>query len=251
MRSSFACVLFLAAMLAACGDDVVVAPSQGLPGGGNGGANGNLAAPPDAGADASGPVAQLNFHDEDFVESPQNRDPFRSFARIFKVHPPESGQRTVIMPTTGIDEMTLIAIVTGTADARAMFTDPAGIGYIVQRSDYLGRPEVVQTGGDQGMAVTLNWRVDRIRPDSVVLVREDPTAPGNPPLTRVIPLHEANENPNIAASGQGVRATAAAGAAPGAFVGGADELDHGSSAAWGAYSAQGGGTSNATLVGAP
>ena len=44
------------------------------------------------------------------------------------------------------------------------------------------------------MAVTLNWRVDRIRPNEVVLTREDPTAPNRPPLTRIIPLHTEDED---------------------------------------------------------
>jgi type IV pilus assembly protein PilP len=201
-----AAAALVALALAGCGDDVTDVRGAGGPATGDGTGTGpGLAAPPDGGVDGAATPVTLNFRDEDFVESPQNRDPFRSYARLFKVRPPESAQRRVIMPTTGLDEMTLIAIVSGTSDARAMFTDPAGIGYVLQRGDYVGRPEVVQTGGDQGMAVTLNWRVDRIRPDSVVLVREDPTAPGNPPLTRVIPLHTPDETPNIAASGQGVQ----------------------------------------------
>lgn len=215
MRALVLLCTLLTAMLAGCGDDV--APTRGAgapppPGPGNGG---NLGAPPDAGTDSGTVIAILDYHDEDFVESPQNRDPFRSFARLFKVRPPDAPQRRVIMPTTGLDEMTLIAIVSGTAEPKAMFTDPIGVGYTVARGDYVGRPEVVQTGGDQGMAVTLNWRVDRIRPDSVVLIREDPTAPGNPPLTRVIPLHSENEQSAPAGSGgQGLHVTPGPGAMP-------------------------------------
>ena len=106
------------------------------------------------------------------------------------MRPPESPQRTVLLPTTGLDQMRLIAIISGVAQPRAMIVDPAGVGHVVERGDYIGRPEVVQTGGTEGMPVTLNWRVDRIRPNEVVLTREDPTAPNRPPLTRVIPLHE-------------------------------------------------------------
>ena len=86
--------------------------------------------------------------------------------------------------------MKLIAIVTGIATPRAMLTDTSSVGHVVRRGDYIGRPEVVQAGGGEGMAVTLNWRVDRIRAGSVVLTREDPSSPDKPPLTRVIPLHE-------------------------------------------------------------
>jgi type IV pilus assembly protein PilP len=134
------------------------------------------------------------FVDEDFTEfDVQNRDPFRSFARAFKAQAAAPAQRRVLMPSTSLDEMKLIAIVTGIATPRAMLTDTSSVGHVVRRGDYIGRPEVVQTGGAEGMAVTLNWRVDRIRPGSVVLTREDPSSPDKPPLTRVMPLREGGE----------------------------------------------------------
>ncbi len=134
------------------------------------------------------------FTDEDFSElDVQNRDPFRSFAKAFKAQAAAPAQRRVLMPSTSLDEMNLIAIVTGIATPRAMLTDTAAVGHVVRRGDYIGRPEVVQTGGSEGMPVTLNWRVDRIRPGSVVLTREDPSSPDKPPLTRVMPLHEGGE----------------------------------------------------------
>lgn len=77
-----------------------------------------------------------------------------------------------------------------------MLVDPLGVGHVVERGDYIGRPEVVQAGtGAEGMPVTLNWRVDRIRPNEVVLTREDPTAPDRTPLARVIPLHDETARP--------------------------------------------------------
>jgi len=139
------------------------------------------------------------FGDEDFSELDiQNRDPFRSYAQAFKAQAAAPAQRRVLMPSTSLDEMNLIAIVTGIATPRAMLTDTAAVGHVVRRGDYIGRPEVVQTGGAEGMPVTLNWRVDRIRPGSVVLTREDPTSPDKPPLTRVMPLHEGGEPVPIA-----------------------------------------------------
>jgi type IV pilus assembly protein PilP len=139
---------------------------------------------PDAGP------AEPPYRDDDFVEADSNRDPFRSFAFMFKVHPMEAPQRAVIMATTNVDDMVLIAIVSGVTRPMAMVKDPSGVGHVVKRGDYVGRAEVVQTGGPEGMPATLNWRVDRIRPDALVLSREDPTAPNRPPLTRIIPLHE-------------------------------------------------------------
>ena len=145
-------------------------------------------------------VGPVIFSDDDFAELDiQNRDPFRSYAKAFKAQAAAPAQRRVLMPSTSLDEMKLIAIVTGIATPRAMLTDTAQVGHVIRRGDYIGRPEVVQTGGSEGMPVTLNWRVDRIRPGSVVLTREDPTAPDKPPLTRVMPLHEGGEAPQLTA----------------------------------------------------
>ncbi len=147
----------------------------------------------DAGVDA-GPET-VTYRDEDFAESDTNRDPFRSFESMFIVDPPEldRGGRDVTMPDTGIDEMRLIGVVTGTANPRAMIIDRDGVGHVVRRGDYIGRSEVVQVGGTEQLPVTLNWRVDRIRDAELVLIREDPTAPNRPPLTRVLMLRDENE----------------------------------------------------------
>ncbi len=140
------------------------------------------------------------YTDEDFAELDiQNRDPFRSYAKAFKAQAAAPAQRRVLLPGTSLDEMNLIAIVTGITTPRAMLTDTSKVGHVIRRGDYIGRPEVVQTGGSEGMPVTLNWRVDRIRPGSVVLTREDPTAPDKPPLTRVMPLHEGGDAPQFTA----------------------------------------------------
>ena len=155
-----------------------------------------------AAAAAAAPEEDLGpavYTDDDFAELDiQNRDPFRSYAKAFKAQAAAPAQRRVLLPSTSLDEMKLIAIVTGIATPRAMLADTADVGHVVRRGDYIGRPEVVQSGGSEGMPVTLNWRVDRIRPGSVVLTREDPTAPDKPPLTRVMPLHEGGEPAQIA-----------------------------------------------------
>ena len=150
-----------------------------------------------AAATDSGPTV---YTDDDFSEMDiQHRDPFRSFAQAFKAQAAAPAQRRVLLPSTSLDEMKLIAIVTGIATPRAMLTDTAQVGHVIRRGDYIGRPEVVQTGGSEGMPVTLNWRVDRIRPGSVVLTREDPSSPDKPPLTRVMPLHKDGEAPSFTA----------------------------------------------------
>jgi type IV pilus assembly protein PilP len=152
----------------------------------------------DAGVDA-GP-AQPGYRDEDFVEADTNRDPFRNYAAMFQAGPvAEQTTRDVKMPETSIDEMRLIAIVSGVADPRAMLVDRDGVGHVVRRGNFIGRPEIVQAGGLEELAVTLHWRVDRIRPNAVVLTRDDPTAPNRPPLTRVLPLREEDEDLQVGA----------------------------------------------------
>jgi type IV pilus assembly protein PilP len=88
-----------------------------------------------------------------------------------------------------IDELKLVAIVTGTVPSSAMFVDPNGRGTVVYRGTFMCRSEVVHIGGSNGPEYQLNWRVDRIRQGDVVLIREDPAQPAIPPATRIVPLH--------------------------------------------------------------
>ncbi len=137
----------------------------------------------------------LEYEDEDFVElDVENRDPFRSFATLFTAVAAAPAQRRVLMSETSVDDMRLIAIVTGIPQPRAMFTDAGNVGHVVKRGDYIGRPEVIEAGGSESMPITLNWRVERIRPAELVLSREDPAASDEPPLTRVVPLHERDQD---------------------------------------------------------
>jgi Tfp pilus assembly protein PilP len=131
------------------------------------------------------------YTDEDFVESDNNRDPFRTYTTLFKVESPHAPQRQVAMSNTAIEEMKLIAIVSGTPTPKAMLVDPLGVGHVVERGMYIGKPQVVRAS--ENVLLTLNWRVDRIRPNEVVLTREDPTDPNRPPLTRVIPMRTEEE----------------------------------------------------------
>ena len=98
-------------------------------------------------------------------------------------------QRQVRMDSTAIEEMRLIAIVSGVPNPSAMILDMAGTGHTVHRGDYVGRPDFVSTGGAESVPITLNWRIDRISPSEVVLTRDDPSAPNRMALTRVMPLH--------------------------------------------------------------
>ena len=151
------------------------------------------AAAPDAGASmAPPPIGRMDFAENDFVESDRNRDPFRTFIATFA--PPESkrvaqNQRAVILPQFSIDELKLVAIVTGGDYPRAMVIDPGGKGWVLKRGDFVGRPEIVHIGGANGADYQLNWRVDKVRDGDLVFLREDPAQPGIPPASRVVTLH--------------------------------------------------------------
>lgn len=150
-------------------------------------------AAPDAGpALAPPPIARMDFAENDFVESDRNRDPFRTYIASFA--PPErtkvaQNQRAVVLGQFSIDELKLVAIVTGGDYPRAMVIDPGGKGWVLKRGDFVGRPEIVHIGGANGADYQLNWRVDKVRDGDLVFLREDPAQPGIPPATRVVTLH--------------------------------------------------------------
>lgn len=170
-------------VLAGCGSDEVHLSRRAGGGGPSGSSGTDTAAPAVKKA-----IEAVTYRDEDFVESERNRDPFRSYMTTFQARAPEVVQRNVVMPTTAIESMRLIAVITGVPRPKAMLVDPMAMGHVVERGMYIGRPQVIQATGSVSM--TLNWRVDRIRENEVVLTRQDPTDPTRPPLTRVIPLHE-------------------------------------------------------------
>jgi type IV pilus assembly protein PilP len=184
LRKSSRVVLLWLACSACDSSDAVI--SQGAP---------PPSAAPGATASGSSPTnvqAELSvrtYRDSDFAEGEQNRDPFRNFANELRSKVPIVAQRLVLMPDTSIEEMKLIAIISGIEQPRAMIVDQRGVGYVTSRGDFVGKPDVVQGGGSESLPVALNWRVDRIRVNEVVLAREDPSAPNRPPLTRVIALH--------------------------------------------------------------
>ena len=149
----------------------------------------------DAGAPAPPPKA-TELGENEFTESDRNRDPFRSYASMFieQAKRPTVNQRMVVLSQYSIDELKLVAIVTGGEYPRAMLVDPTAKGWIVKKGDFIGRPDVVHTGGTNGSDYQLNWRVDRVRDGDIVLTREDPAQPGVAPATRVIPMRtEAEE----------------------------------------------------------
>lgn len=132
----------------------------------------------------------MPIDETEFVENDKSRDPFRSYARVFAEELKEQGptQLEVLLPDYSIDELRLIGIVTRLEPARAMVVDPSGKGHVIRRGQFIGRPDLMRREGAAGASYQVNWRVDRIRDGDVVLVREDPTNPDVPAVSRVLPL---------------------------------------------------------------
>ena len=147
-------------------------------------------------ASASASSTALLFNEADFTASERNRDPFRSFTELFTNSSKEKHtiQSKVIADRFALDELKLVAIVTGSTNARAMFIDPEGKGWIVTLGQLIGRSENVRAGGTGGAEYELNWRVDRIREGDVVFVRETPGISRVPTATRVIALRPAGDD---------------------------------------------------------
>lgn len=164
-----------------CGEEVVQSHFDG------GTVERKKASQADAGTDAAPP--KVAFQESDFTESNQSRDPFRSYANVFaqEAKTQVKSQRKVVLDKYSLDELKLIGIVTRVHPAKAMLVDPNGKGYVIKPGQFVGRPETVQSA-NQDTTYQVNWRVDRIRPTDIVLVREDPSNPDVPTATRVIPL---------------------------------------------------------------
>jgi type IV pilus assembly protein PilP len=181
-----------ALLLAACGDDPpvtppVVAGAAGTAAAATGAATPAVAAPV---AKDMPPPPKFDIVEAEFTESERSRDPFRAFVSIFKEESKGAAksQREVVLSQFGIDELKLIGIVTRAEPAKAMLVDPRGTGHVVQRGQFVGKPDIVQAAGRTGASYEINWRVDRIRDGDIVLIREDPSNPDVPSATRVIPL---------------------------------------------------------------
>ncbi len=182
-----------AALLLACGDKPATNSFGNRPtsmGGGDGGlSEGGLPATV---------ATKTEYAENEFTEGEKNRDPFRSFASTFAPQNRKlpGTQIDAVLAQFSIDEMKLVAIVTGGDYPRAMLLDPQGKGWVVKRGDYLGKPDIVHVGGSNGSDYSLSWRVDRIRDGDIVLLRLDPSQPAVAPATRVIPLHPESDEKN-------------------------------------------------------
>ena len=131
--------------------------------------------------------------EESFIESPSRRDPFRSF--IIPLTKQETVSTTPqiisILDQYQIDELKLVAIVSSSGGAggspMAMVEDPAGVGHILRRGNYVGKGETVRRVST-GEEIQIFWKVARIREDAIVFEREDPFAATEATVTKILPL---------------------------------------------------------------
>lgn len=142
------------------------------------------------------PLPPQEFTEADFTETDKSRDPFRAFSKAFVAQAKGriTVQRVILAERFALDELKTVGIVSR-GDVKALMTDPTGLGWIIKVGDYVGKAEVVHTGGPTGSDVAINWRVDRIRENDIVFVREDPSHPEIPPTTRVIVLYPSDQLP--------------------------------------------------------
>lgn len=225
----------LSSLVAACGDDAPRASARGLAGGTAAPSSrpGASAAPSAAAsaaagdggvADASRPPA-LVVNDNDFNESDRTRDPFRNFARDFVpvVRNQETIEETMIkLRQYGIDELRLVAVITGSANPYAMVVDSTGRGTIVRRGEYVGRPETIGGGTDGTVPHQAPWRLARIVagrvrrdadnnlteiPAEIVFEREDRLNPTAPRAERSLTLNPAAAAAVAAAAAENAGAT--------------------------------------------
>ena len=164
------------------------------------------------------PLPVRDIQERDFLESPTARDPFRDYADLFVVKTnagsdPQS-QREVLISKYALEELKVVGIITG-GTPRALISDPGGLGWIVRVGDFIGKPEVVSSGGTSSSDISVNWRVDRIRDNDIVFVREDPSRPDVPATTRVLSMRGQDElKPEIKTGIRGSRPEDQANAAP-------------------------------------
>jgi len=134
------------------------ASEEGKPGGGHGvpapakpagkAAAGNASPSPAANAAAEALAQRLAvlrrkvLREEDFAENDDaNRDPFRSYLDTWIDRTPKITNTVVsaIFAKYALEELTLIAIISGDANPRAMFRDPTGLGQAVRRGDHMSK----------------------------------------------------------------------------------------------------------------
>lgn len=124
------------------------------------------ASPAEALAQRMAVLRRKVLREEDFAENDDtNRDPFRSYLDTWIERGPKVTMATVsaVCAKYALEELQLIAVISGDANPRAMFRDPTGLGQTVKRGDYLSKSAA---------------RVTKILSDRVVLEMSEITPGG-------------------------------------------------------------------------
>jgi Tfp pilus assembly protein PilP len=147
-------------------------------------APGGAAAAAPAPADPASRAAALRrktLREEDFLDNDEsNRDPFKSFIRLF-IDKGVTKARPVpaIFDKFALEELALIAVVSGDAQPRAMFRDPGGLGQTVKRGDYVSKSGA---------------RITKILSDRVILEVAETTTNGEPrAIEKAVLVHPEEE----------------------------------------------------------
>jgi Tfp pilus assembly protein PilP len=120
------------------------ADATGADGGGQIGKPPAAVPPPEATATTAQRLAALRkktLADKDFFENEEtNRDPFHSYLRLF-VDKLSIKTRKVqaIFDKYGLEELVLIAVVSGDENPRAMFRDSLGLGQTIKQGDFISK----------------------------------------------------------------------------------------------------------------
>jgi Tfp pilus assembly protein PilP len=137
-------------------------------------------APTDPAARAAS-LRRKTLREEDFVDNDEsNRDPFKSFIRLFiDKGVTKSRQVPAIFDKFALEELALIAVVSGDAQPRAMFRDPGGLGQTVKRGDYVSKSGA---------------RITKILSDRVILEVAETSTTGEPrAIEKAVLVHPEEE----------------------------------------------------------
>lgn len=113
---------------------------------------------------AAGNVEEQKVEDSSaaftYVYSPVGkRDPFRSFFKELKTLRPEKGVPGDILTTFELDQLKLVAVISGIPQPKAMVEDPGGKGYVVKLGSRVGKNfgTVVRIHGNE-MVIAEDYR---------------------------------------------------------------------------------------------
>lgn len=125
-------------------------------------------------------LRRKSLKDEDFVESPSNRDPFHSFiSELSQGRARGPTDYFVYFDKYACEELRLIAVVSGGLDPRALFRDPSGLGLPLKVGDHLCKAR---------------WKIKRIVSEGVVVEIEEDTGGVKPKLSeRMLAINPGEE----------------------------------------------------------